>query len=258
MKILITGANGYIGKALYNALKDKYDVTTITRKDFNLTNIHSVIEFFKDKYFDVILHCAIAGGGRLKEDSWEVMDINLCMYYNLVQCNSHYNKLISFGSGAEIYDNEKPYGFSKKIIAQSIFNISNFYNIRIYGVFDENELETRFIKASMTRYIKHKPIEIYENKSMDVFYMKDLISLVDHYIKNPKENLPKEIDCTYSETLTLLEISEIINKLDNYKVNTNITKETTKYSGTYYNIGIKYIGLQQGIIEVYNKLKNNI
>ena len=37
MKILITGANGYIGKSLYNALKDKYDVTAVTRNSFDLS-----------------------------------------------------------------------------------------------------------------------------------------------------------------------------------------------------------------------------
>ena len=47
MKILITGTNGYIGKSLYNALKDKYEVTTITRQDFDLTAIQPMIEFFK-------------------------------------------------------------------------------------------------------------------------------------------------------------------------------------------------------------------
>ena len=38
MKILITGGNGYIAKNLYNAFKDKYDVTSITRQDFDLTD----------------------------------------------------------------------------------------------------------------------------------------------------------------------------------------------------------------------------
>jgi len=32
MKILITGTNGYIGKSLYNNLKDHYQVTPLTRK----------------------------------------------------------------------------------------------------------------------------------------------------------------------------------------------------------------------------------
>ena len=51
MKILITGANGYIGKSLFNALKDKYDITAITRQDFDLTNVQSMIKFFENKYF---------------------------------------------------------------------------------------------------------------------------------------------------------------------------------------------------------------
>ena len=38
LKILITGGNGYVAKSLYNAYKDVYDVTSITRKDFDLTD----------------------------------------------------------------------------------------------------------------------------------------------------------------------------------------------------------------------------
>ena len=49
MKILISGVNGYIGKSLYNALKDKYDVTSINRKDFDLTAFEAMNEFFQGK-----------------------------------------------------------------------------------------------------------------------------------------------------------------------------------------------------------------
>ena len=48
MKILITGANGYIGKSLYNALKDKYDVTAVTRTDFDFNRLLLLcLKFFK-------------------------------------------------------------------------------------------------------------------------------------------------------------------------------------------------------------------
>jgi dTDP-4-dehydrorhamnose reductase len=62
MKILITGANGYVGKSLYAALKDKYKITTLTRKELDLNNSSQVNDFFKNKYFDVVLHCAVKGG----------------------------------------------------------------------------------------------------------------------------------------------------------------------------------------------------
>jgi len=150
MRILITGANGYIGKALHNALRDKHFVTPITRKELELTNAVAMGKFFESRHhFDVVLHCAVAGGSRLQKDDWNVMDKNLTMYYNLLQFCKHYTRLIHFGSGAETYMPSEPYGHSKKVIAKSILNQANFYSLKIFGVFDENELDTRFIKANI-------------------------------------------------------------------------------------------------------------
>jgi nucleoside-diphosphate-sugar epimerase len=252
MKILITGANGYIGKSIYHAFKDKYEVTTISRKDFDLIDRESTKNYLKDKYFDVIIHCAIFGGGRLKEDDVDVLDNNLIMYYNLLENKDSFNKFITFGSGAELYSQHTNYGLSKHIIRKSLLEKENFYNIRIFGVFNENELDTRFIKANMTRYIKKESIEIYENKKMDIFYMKDLLLLIDHYILN--SYLPKEIDCTYEKSLFLSEISDLINDLDDYKVEIKIYENKDKYSGQFTDLGLPYTGLEKGIIEMYNKI----
>ena len=50
MKILITGGNGYVAKSLFKALSNKYKVTSITRKDFDLTNKEETAEWFKGKF----------------------------------------------------------------------------------------------------------------------------------------------------------------------------------------------------------------
>jgi GDP-L-fucose synthase len=256
MKILITGANGYIGKSLYNSLKNKYDVTSISRNDFDLTSFKAMNKFFQNKYFDVVIHCAVVGGSRLKKDSYEDMDKNLIMYYNLLHHKSHFNKLIHFSSGAEIYNSESPYGLSKKVISHSVSEIDNFYNLRIFAVFDENELNTRFIKTNIKKYINKQPLEIFHNKKMDFFYMDDLITLINFYIIN--NNLPKEIDCSYNYSLNMFNIVEIINNLDSYKVDIKFSSNLFKedYKGKFTDLGLNYIGLEQGIINTYNKLKN--
>jgi hypothetical protein len=176
------------------------------------------------------------------------------MYYNLLSCKNKYNKFINFGSGAEGHLNT-PYGWSKNIIHTSILDKENFYNIRIYGVFDENELDTRFIKGNIKRYINKEPMVIYQNKTMDFFYMKDLVLLVDYYINN--DNPPKQIDCSYNNMKTLFDITKFINDLDDHKV--EIIINNPDFGGSYNGWGNKlldFIGLEEGIKEVYNKLKN--
>jgi GDP-L-fucose synthase len=258
MKVLITGGNGYIGKALYNALKETHCVTAITRKEADLTKATEVEDFFnRSSFFDVVLHCATAGAPNPRSEDWDIMDSNLKMYYNLLQNKRRYNRLIHFGSGAEAYLPSTPYGYSKKVIAKSILNQDSFYNIKIFGVFDENELNTRFIKANILRYIKKESMQIHENKYMDFFYMQDLVKVIDYYIA--EANPPKEFDCVYQEgSPTLTQLSTIINELDEHKVKILVQNpDGDSYTSKYRSeLPIEFVGLEQGVKNVHNKLKN--
>jgi nucleoside-diphosphate-sugar epimerase len=257
MKILITGGNGYIAKSLYNAFRDIHEITVITREDFDMAVFADMNKFFQGKYFDVVIHTAVKGGSRLQKDTSLVMDCNLLMYYNLLQHKSFFNKLIHLGSGAEDYAKDTPYGVSKYVIKKSVQEQDNFFNIQIFGVFDENELDTRFIKSNIKRYINREPMHIDVHKKMSFFYMKDLIKLVEYTINNPSSKLLKEVHCSYIKDYTLREIADMINQLSDYRVLVYMTDEfgqdyTTPFNAEY---GLKYIGLEQGILEVYNKLK---
>jgi GDP-L-fucose synthase len=255
MKILITGGNGYVAKSIYLVLKNKYDVVSISRKDFDLTNKEATTQWFKNKFFDVVIHTAIKGGSRLNQDNGEVFYQNLQMFYNLYYNKLHFNKFIHFGSGAELGQPNDPYGLSKKIINELISSEPDFYNIRIFGVFDENELDTRFIKNNIKHYLNKEEIIIHQNKLMDFFYMEDLITLVKHYIK--ENHLPKIAECSYPEKYSLLDIAHLINNLSNYKVP---IKQLDPIEGKAYigktSLDLDYVGLEQGIKKVYNKLGN--
>lgn len=255
--ILITGGNGYIAKSIYSALHTKYNITTITRQDFDLTCWVSTDRFFKDKSFDVVIHTATSGGSRLKEETDLVIKENLLMYRNLLNHQDKFTKFISFGSGAELNNPITPYGVSKQIIADSMSSKPNFLNIRVFAVFDENELDTRFIKANIERYINHENMVIHGDKLMDFFYMKDLVSLVDYFLQK-EEWLIKDIDCRYLESYKLSEIAAIINELDNYKVQIEVGNSIgIDYIGTYRGLPNAIVGLEQGIKNVYNTIKQN-
>ena len=260
MNILITGGNGYIANALYGmdiAFEDH--IHKITRKDFDLTDRHATDRWFDGKYFDVVIHAAVKGGSRLKKDEGDICYQNLQMFYNLLNNKHCFGKLINFGSGAELGMPADPYGLSKNIISKIIDGEPHFYNIRIYGVFDENELDTRFIKSNIKRYINKQPLQVHHNLLMDFFYMGDLIGLVEHYIRNQdthEKYLPKNIDCSYKQHYSLVEIANIINNLDDYKCEIigNTYENQNKYTGEYNPIIKDYIGLKKGIDKTYEKL----
>jgi nucleoside-diphosphate-sugar epimerase len=179
------------------------------------------------------------------------------MYDNLMRCRDKFDRLIHFGSGAEeIADG--PYGFSKHIINQLIKLDPKSVNVKIYAVFDENELPTRFIKSNILRYINREDLNIHQDKQMDFFYMKDLVSMIEWLIDYREEEFPvQEINCSYLEKYTLTQIAEIINSLDDYKVGIQVEDEIEgrAYCGIHPIMPFDLIGLEQGIKEVYNLLK---
>lgn len=255
MNILVTGGNGYIGSGLVENLSKKHYVTNLNRQILDLTNLDHLSKWIKNQYFDIVIHTAIKGGSRLSPDTSETLDHNIMMYINLLQCKKHFKKFINIGSGAEVHDTESFYGLSKKIITKSLEDKDQYYTLRVYGLFDHKELSTRFIKSNLNRYLSYDDIIIYHNKYMDFIYWDDFYSIVEYYIEN--NDLPKIIDCVYEDKYTLLDIANIINGLDNYKVKISNQKKSDKsYIGTYHGLGLKQIGLHEGIKLTYRKLKN--
>lgn len=252
MNILITGKNGFIGSHLTKKLVG-YNIEGIERNDFDLTNREETNKFFQNKYYDIIIHTAIVGGSRLREDDGEVFYQNLSMFYNLLANQDKFGQLISFGSGAELGKPSDPYGLSKNIINRIIESEDKFNNIRIFAVFNEEELDTRFIKGNIKRYINKEPLIIHQDKLMDFFYMDDLVYLVDHVIKNPDI---KTVDCSYLSSYPLSTIARMINELSDHKCEIIVQNEQLgkPYISQQDRLKLPYIGLKQAIKNVYNEL----
>jgi nucleoside-diphosphate-sugar epimerase len=255
MKILITGSNGYIAKALIESLSSEHSIVCLSRAEADLTSLVELSNFFdKHPIFDAVIHTAITGGRRTKPEDGETTDQNIKMYYNLLENRNSFRRFISFGSGAELLALNTPYGISKRLIADSMKYKDKFTNIRIFGCFDHNEADNRFIKGNIIRYINKEPIQIYENKQMDFFFMEDLISLVKYCLAH--ENPPKEINCSYKEKHSLHQIAQIINQLGSHNVSIFSNNSSGKDYIGEFNLPISYLGLEKGIRSVYNKLSN--
>ena len=162
IKILITGGNGNIAKMIKNNLSNYYEIINLSRNDLNVLNLKDIENYLNNNYFDILVHTAILGGRRLKEENGDVTHINLLMLENLLKFSHKFKMIINFDSAA-IYDrstdilNRKEnelitipndyYGFSKYVIYQRSLQFNNFYNFRIFNIYHVNEEPERFIKS---------------------------------------------------------------------------------------------------------------
>lgn len=272
-KILITGSKGFIARNIAAELSN-CELFLVDRSKLDLENSREVNIFFENKYFDAVIHTATSGGSRIKEDSSDVLYKNCIMHQNIMNNACSFNKYISFGSGAELdrrYNIDPsvelksafpidPYGMSKNFIAKSGILYPNFHNIRIFNVFNEDELPTRMIKANIINYINKMSITIHQDKWMDFFYMSDLCKVVKFVIDSNISQ--KIINCSYQKKYKLSSIAQIINQLSDHKVDiiVNDTSEGLNYYGDYnlHLFDIDLYGLQMGITNTYHKIRNKI
>ena len=214
IKILLTGGSGFIGRNIYNSLKSNYQITRPSSKKLDLTDREQVLKFFEPRFFDVVIHCAIKGGRRNEPDSEQVLQKNLTMYFNLMNCKSSFKRFINFASGAE-YDKTyninhsiddlkdiyptSPYSMSKNIISRLVNTDENSFNLRIYGAFGPDEEEDRFILYNLKRYKEKKSIKMIQNRYWDFIYIDDLITVLELYINNSTNSLIKDYDLVYEK-----------------------------------------------------------
>jgi len=270
MKILITGGNGNIAKMIKNYLSNEFDITCITRNDFDLLDDKSVANYLNNHDFDVLIHTAIKGGRRTKEENGEVVYQNLIMFENLIKFADKFKLIINFDSGA-IYDrstdincrkeeelNTIPndyYGFSKYLIYQRSLQYNNIINLRIFNIFHVNEENDRFIKSCFLAKKNSTKITIFQDKYFDFVYEDDFVKIVKYYIDHFSEKLPKTINISYNQKYKLSEIAEmIISDKELIEVNDSTLKNNYCGDGNLLNsLNLKLDGLQLSLKKYENK-----
>lgn len=276
MKILITGCNGFIGRNLVKLLGQDHVIDAISRNDLDLLDGDAVQKFFEGKSYNLIIHTAIEGGRRTNPDTEEMFYKNILMVYNLLANQDHFDRMITFGSGAELdrrFDiNEETntnrryptdfYGMSKSVIHKLCLVEPKLYNFRIFNCFGADERPDRMIRGNIEKYIHRQPMTLFSNRLMDFFYIEDLVMMIEYFLKTPV--FPnKIIDCTYGQHTRLKDIMNMINELNHYNVpiievsdnsvnKMNVTE--TDYIGKISDLPLDFIGIEGGIKKVYQTL----
>jgi dTDP-4-dehydrorhamnose reductase len=152
------------------------------------------------------------------------------------------------------------YGSSKYTIAKRVLQTDKSYNLRIFNCFGVNETSERMIKSNINRYIDKQELVIHTNKIMDFFDIDDLVKVTQHYIDNYDDNLPKDLNLCYKQKTSLIDVVNMINTLDTYRVGVKVENYNTDFN--YYghsdyleHLPIELDGLYCGIQKMFIYLK---
>jgi nucleoside-diphosphate-sugar epimerase len=197
-RVCVLGSGGFVGK---NLLRDTNWVG-VSRQQLDLTDQRAVEEYFKTHDYDVVIHCAVMGGSRLRPDDGEVTHKNLLMFENVARVFK--GKLIYFSSGAALRGDPPtdPYGLSKWLIDRRIETIPDAYSLRIWGCFGPGELPTRF--SAVCKREGHVVID--QDKYFDFIDIEDVRKIVWEYAKG--ERFEKVYDLVYPEKFLLSQWAE--------------------------------------------------
>ena len=266
MKVLVTGGNGNIAKMIKNNLQcDEYEITNLSRNDLDVLSFTQIEKYLTENNFDILVHTAILGGRRTKEENGDVTHKNLVMFENLLFFAHKFKMIINFDSAA-IYDrstdilNRKEselytiptdyYGFSKYNIFKRSLQYNNVYNFRIFNIFHVNEEPDRFIKSCFTAKKNGNSVTIFEDKYFDFVYEDDFVKIVKFYFDNvnSQTDLQKTINICYEKKYKLSDIATIILQ-DESKINI-IKNNSMNYSGDgslLKSLHIDLVGLEDNI-----------
>ena len=280
-KILLTGTNGFIGRNLEENWSGKYNIICPKKDEINLLDTENVINYIENNSFDIIIHVANINNTRnVFTSSYESLDGNLRMFFNLECCKKSYDKMFYFGSGAEFdmryyipemkenyfgrHVPKDPYGFSKYIMSKVSGEQNNIYDLRLFGVYGKyEEWERRFISNAICRVLLGKNITIQKNVYFDYLWVDDLCKIMEWFINN--EPKYKHYNVCKGEKIDLYSLACVIRETLNVDCDIIVGEPGWKSEYTGNNdrllneIGdFNFSGYKETIKELYGYYKSNL
>ena len=260
MRIAILGARGFLGGYLTEFLSHNHHVIPVYRDTVDLENFIAVDNWLVENKPDVVVNCAISGGGKNVNDiNYSDVQRNLNMFLSFYNSSRNF-KYINIGSGAEfdrsknitsaceyeIFDHTPmdSYGFSKNVIAKAVLKRDNFYTLRLFGCFDASEPDIRVFK----KFKNNRKITI-EDKYFDMISAEDFGRIVEFFCKNSPA--VKDVNCVYPTKLLLSDQLKIFAKIHvpDAVIDSHFVRDRnyTGYGSTLHDLNIPLLGLEESI-----------
>ena len=256
MKVLITGANGFIGKNLRLFLAERKDIEVIC-----LTREHDALYLSEQlEKVDFIFHLA---GVNRPEDPQEFLIDNKDFTQALSAEISKLNRKISVVYTSSIHAEENdssPYGLSKRAGEEALFNLEEKYGVSVY-VFRLPNVFGKWCKPNYNSVVatfchniaRDLPIHINDPAtSINLVYIDDVI---EHFMKLMEKsdcnNTPKSFSKVSPQyTVTLGELASHIKAFKESRLSLMTERVGFGFTRALYSTYLSYLPAKDFIYQI--------
>lgn len=248
MKILLTGATGFVGRKLLNLLVNNgCTVLIIARMKTNLSEIGNIIKdldveyvendnieaiFKRHKDIELIIHAATDYGLK-KSSNFRVYRANVELPINLLELaiKNNIKKFINldtfFNSKSVSYGYLKSYILSKRQFQEWGELISNeeeisFINLRLYHVYGEGDGLHKFVPTIIRRCQAGEDIDLTAGvQKRDFIHVDDVVEAIALIAKASLNSGYHHFDIGSGESMSIREFVELVNRFCGNKAKLN-------------------------------------
>ena len=218
MRILLTGATGFVGRHVLEALSERYTIVAPRHAELDVTDATAVDAILRGSRFDAVVHAAVQGGAS-------VMQTTLRGFWNLASNAGRVHRLIYFGSGAEFAKHrdlvkvreeqigeETPrddYGLAKLLSTQLCRQSPNIVNLRLFGIYGPYEGYTaKFISNAIAKTLAGVPLTIRQDVVFDYLWIDDLIRVLPRFLEGEREFA--DVNVTPTVSVRISEVAGLV------------------------------------------------